>query len=232
MDTITKLQKVGDLAIVGGMLRDITLAGNRAFSSDIDLVINPKDPEEFHDLARQLKGKRNRFGGYAFDTGIWSVEVWSLPETWAHIHQHSCIETFDDLRKATFFDCDAIIYNIENKELYVSDDYFQRLSDRVINVNLEQNPNIIGNIVRAFRYAYNKDMRWERDLSLFIAESFNRVSWTDLLGYERRSFRTNYISSISQADFFLNIENYLASNEARFFDPFAKFKQQKQYELF
>ena len=55
---ISELQKIDDVALVGGAIRDIALFGNRTFSSDIDLVIDPIDREKYDWLIKKTVLKK------------------------------------------------------------------------------------------------------------------------------------------------------------------------------
>ena len=155
-----ELEGLGQLVLLGGMLRDLALFGNREFRSDIDFVIDPIDPELFEKRMASIGAKVNRFGGYALSSRKWQIDVWSLKNTWAHTEGHVQVRTFDDLLDTTFFRCDAIFYDLTKKRLRAKQGYFDDLRRRVLEINLRPNPNPKGNAVRAFRYCILKRFRW------------------------------------------------------------------------
>lgn len=107
---LRQIDGLGSLALIGGMLRDLALFGNAHFRSDLDFVINPYDLGEFERYMSCIGARINRFGGYALPSRRWQVDVWPLQKTWAHSAGHMTVRYFSDLRNATFFNCDAILY--------------------------------------------------------------------------------------------------------------------------
>ena len=144
---------LGRVAIVGGFVRDFARNGRRAFRSDIDLVIEaPRD--EVDALAHTLSAVPNRFGGYAFYHPHWKVDFWSLENTWAVVNGHATADRLEDLVNVTFFDCDAILYELGDKRVVADDAYFARLARNQIDINLRPNPSEDGNLLRAIRRVF------------------------------------------------------------------------------
>ena len=180
------------------MIRDVALGGNREFGSDVDFVVKPRDVEQFHSFMTLQSAKRNRFGGYVWNGLHWRIDVWPLQNTWAHKEGHVEIRFFQDLLKATFFDCDAIIYDLQSKSLSAKPGYFERLKHRVFEINLLPNPNPIGNAVRALRYAAIRDFGWGPKLAKFMADVIEERGWQDLQVREMSSFGTRYIAEMDR----------------------------------
>jgi hypothetical protein len=141
----------GDVILFGGVLRDLALGGTRVYPSDIDIVVRVADKEKFKALLTPLRAKRNRFGGYRFAVAKWNFDVWSFSDTWAF--RAGLVEgcSVDDLLKTTFFDWDAIAYITHDKRLVFSERYFEKISRRVVDINLLENPNPLGAALRALR---------------------------------------------------------------------------------
>lgn len=196
-DALEDLRRHGRLVLIGGMLRDLALFGNAGFRSDLDFVIAPYDLRNFEKHMESIGARVNRFGGYALPSRKWQIDVWPLERTWAHVAGHARVRTVGDLRSATFFRCDAIIYDLDYRKLITAPCYFEDLRERVLEINLRPNPNPKGNAVRAFRYALIKGLQWGPQLSEFVDDVLECEGWQALLEAERRSFRSRYLESIS-----------------------------------
>ncbi|MBF0137536.1 MAG: hypothetical protein HQL65_14970 [Magnetococcales bacterium] len=219
-ETLLKIEKFGRMVLIGGMIRDIALWGNLRFHSDLDFVIDPTDLNAFEKSMLTMQAKQNRFGGYSLSLEKWRIDVWPLQKTWAQLAGHVMVKTFDDLIKVTFFDCDAIIYNIAERKMIYKPDYFVNLNRRVLDVNLKPNPNPIGNAVRAFRYAFIKKLSWGQKLSGFILETIDAVGWEEIAEKEKQSFKTDWIASfLDKSAFEYHLRCYLSVNDSTCFDP-------------
>jgi hypothetical protein len=188
-----RMAELGPIAVIGGMLRDLYLAGNRYFVSDVDFVISPSSLPEFDRLAALYLAQKNRFGGYGLKLGRWKVDIWPLERTWAAVHGHVDVHALADLTKVTFFDWDAIIYKPHEGNLFYCADWFERVDQRILEINLEPNPNPLGNAVRALRYA----RRWNAKLGPRLAQHvYTQIfdsGWDCLVQSERTSFTSQIL---------------------------------------
>lgn len=217
-DAVNSLQAVGQVAVIGGMLRDLILFGNRGFKSDVDLVVNVDDHDGFMNFVTRSNGVPNRFGGYSMVHGRWQVDVWPLQRTWAHVEGYVEVSDFKDLTEITFFDCDAILFNLTEQKLIFKEGYFDKIDQKLIDINLKPNPNPIGNAVRAFKYALDKDVIWGRDLAQFVYETIEVHGWISLIEKEEKSSRTNFMRHFNELDLRHALEVSIEANE-KFFDP-------------
>lgn len=230
-EPLSKIENLGDLVLIGGTIRDIALLGNAGFGSDLDFVINPKDLEEFEHSMLVMGARKNRFGGYSLPPNRWQIDVWPLQKTWAHLEGYVSVKSFEDLVNVTFFDCDAIIYATKDRTLYFSSDYFSRLNERLLDINLMHTPNPTGNVVRAFRYALLKDFSWGRKLANFVAERIETVGWVALEDKEKQSFRSDYIASfLDKPRFEHHLQHFISTLGQTRFEP-AKFRKPVQLPL-
>lgn len=218
---ISGLKRFGNLALVGGMLRDLTLFGNAGFRSDLDFVIIPYDLADFENHMRHIGAKKNRFGGYAIPSQKWRMDVWALQKSWAHVQGHVKISTLNDLRKATFFNCDSIIYDMESQKVRTYPGYFEDLARRALEVNLEPNPNPNGSAVRALRYSIIKGFQWGPKLTKYVANTLDQSGWDELSRKELRSFNSQYLEEIDRFAFDCAIRDYLDGDMATTFNPTA-----------
>lgn len=182
------LGDLGRAVVIGGMLRDLCLSGPRGFRSDVDFVVHPGSLAEYDRFIGCLGGKPNRFGGHSIQLSHWKVEVWPLQRTWAAVHGHVAVNRVEDLLDVTFFDWDAILYEVSEKRLIASDAYYDRVVKLVIDMNLEPNPNPLGNAVRALRYAYRWNAHLGERLALHLCRQVSEAGWSKLVAYERSSF--------------------------------------------
>lgn len=191
-----RLADLGSVAVIGGMLRDLSLAGNAGFRSDVDFVVDPGSIAEFERLMAALGARRNRFGGYGIALRRWRVDVWPLERTWAAVAGHVEVRRPEDLLDATFFDWDAILYICSTRSVTARPDYFERLERRVLEVNLEPNPNPVGNAVRAIRYARRWNAAFGPRLAHHILRQARDHGWDTLARAERASFGTRVLATI------------------------------------
>lgn len=218
---LRSLRRLGSLALVGGMLRDISLFGNAGFKSDLDFVILPYDLKEFEKHMSASGATMNKFGGYGLRSNRWRIDVWPLQKSWAHVHGHVKLHTINDLRRATFFNCDAIVYDIESQSIRASKDYFEELNSKILEVNLKPNPNPTGSAVRAFRYSILKGFSWGPKLSRYVAETLDTVGWEALATGETRSFGTKYIDTLDRTELNRGLQKFVDSRSSDLFDPTA-----------
>ena len=229
-DALTGLRRHGRLVLIGGMLRDLALFGNDGFRSDVDSVIVPDDLAAFENHMNSIGAATNRFGGYALPSRRWQIDVWPLERTWAQVEGHVKVRTLGDLLSATFFKCDAIIYDIDYRRIKTAPGYFQDLDRKLLEINLQPNPNPKGNAVRAFRYALMKGFRWGPQLSRFIDGMVASHEWDALLEVEKRSFGQQYLNEISINELRRELRRYVSSDYEVPFDP-SDFRRDVQPKL-
>lgn len=180
----TRFQPLGSVAIIGGLVRDLARRGKVGFQSDIDLVIDAA-PEAVAALASTLGATPNRFGGFSSIHPHWKVDFWSLPNTWAAAVGLVRVQSLADLVHTTFFDCDAVCYEIGTRRLHALPGYLERINKRSIDVNLLPNPSIDGNLLRASRRILLWGFRPGPDLQSFIGRELNEHSFARIVKIER-----------------------------------------------
>ena len=155
------------IAVIGGLVRDFAYEGRSGFHSDIDIVIDAPQ-ESVARLAALLNATANRFGGFGCKQGPWKIDFWALETTWAR--KHVSIESLDDIVSGTFFDWDAIAYDLKERRLICSEDYLSRIWNKTLEVNLYPNPSPLGNLVRAVRRLMIWDLQAGPLLGKFISK--------------------------------------------------------------
>lgn len=192
----TKFVPLGPVAIIGGLVRDIARKGKVGFRSDIDLVVDA-EPERVAALAATLGAKPNRFGGFASIHPHWKVDFWSLPNTWASAVGLVRTETLADLVNTTFFDCDAICYELQKRKVHALPGYLERLAERTIDINLLPNPSIDGNLLRAARRILLWHFRPGPGLREFIDRELNQESFDRIVATEKLIYQNEIVGTFS-----------------------------------
>jgi hypothetical protein len=199
-DFAKQIHGLGDVVIIGGMLRDLAVAGNAAFTSDVDFVAKPISLREFDRFMRRRGATMNRFGGCRLELSAWKVDVWPLERTWASQAGYRIVHDFPDLLGVTFFDWDAVLFDYKNQRILAEPDYFDRLASGIIDVNLRPNPNPAGNAVRALRYAYLNGLSFGKHLADHVLQCLSAHAWEDLISREQRSFGSSLLRHIDPSE--------------------------------
>lgn len=178
---------LGRVAIIGGFVRDIARHGRDSFRSDIDLVIEASS-KDVQDLAASLDACPNRFGGYGYKHPHWKIDFWALESTWAVAQGHVHASRLEDLVHSTFFDCDAILYDLESRQVMASEFYFERLAKNEIEINLRPNPSEDGNLLRAIRRVFCWGAEPGPQLRSFILQRLDDERFQQLNKVERQLY--------------------------------------------
>jgi len=189
----------GEVAIIGGLVRDIARSGPRGFRSDVDLVLNAS-PKAVERIAARLGAKRNRFGGFGLITPLWKIDFWALRNTWAHQEGYASIRSLNDLLKSTFFNIDAIIYIINSRQLVADEKYILQLLSGCLEINLLPNPSIDGNLVRSVRRLLGWNMRPGLRLTDFLEENLTARMFEHVKVTEWELYRYSYAAQYDTKD--------------------------------
>ena len=95
----------------------------------------------------------------------WRLDVWGLGTTWAFRNGFVNHVAFSRLIDTTFFNWDAIAFDPMSDRLYCHPKYFEDIETKRLDINLIDNPNPLGNSVRALRYI----LAWNAHLSPRLA---------------------------------------------------------------
>jgi len=186
------------VGIIGGLVRDFALGGRYAFKSDLDLVIQD-DPRKVAELASRVGAVANRFGGYGYSEGPWKIDFWALQNTWAATAGHVAVRSLADVVQCTFFDWDAVVYDLHERRVVCDKTYFQRIHSRRLEISLRSNPGEMGNLLRAAR----RIIRWHLTpgpvLTRFIAERLDDETFTLLKATERRKYGNRTLDAFTSA---------------------------------
>jgi predicted nucleotidyltransferase len=208
LSVINAAKRVGEVAIFGGMLRDLSLEGNEGFCSDVDLVVRTADPHGLDEVLKSFSPARNRFGGYRIALSRWKVDIWEYGSTWAFREGHVKGSDFADLCKTTFFDWDAVVYEVSTAQLHTIDDYLERLGSSTVDINLEPNPNPSGTAVRILRLLAKRNAKLTPRLTAYLVKRIQENSVADICAAESRSYDKRMLSK----EFVAKVKQLLSSH--------------------
>lgn len=184
-----------DIFVFGGVLRDISLLGATRFASDVDTVVQVHDNEAFMDILGRYGAVQNKFGGHRVRFGRWNFDVWEVSRTWAFAE--GVVEALSPLSllETTFFNWDAILYDWRSGSLHCGKEYFSDLSQKYLELVLEDNPNAVGALVRTLRtLCLSDEIQTGPRLSAFVVGVLEDVSNEEILSYEANSFSRKRLS--------------------------------------
>ena len=225
---LSAFRSYGKAMIFGGLIRDLALGHSRDFSSDIDIVV--KDiPGEV--LARQLSpydARLNSFGGFRFQLGRWGFDVWPYDKTWAFVEGLIGGREIADLLRTTFFNWDAVLFDLETNELISKPSYFVDLISRRLAINLRHTPNELGAAVRALRLLAQNEVTLTPELAEFLQSQISRhgihrIVDVDSERKSRRWLTVEFVGTVAIA-----LQHHQMQQPA---EPFALFDLQQRLPL-
>ncbi|MFY0571827.1 hypothetical protein ACN28E_49470 [Archangium lansingense] len=191
---LKELQSLGEIGVFGGLLRDSALDQPRRFRSDVDLVIDVQDEKQFDRFFRARNARLNRFGGYRLSLSLGSVDVWPLHRTWAFRMGILRGASLRDLLGTTYFSWDSIVYSWSTQRLYCRDTYLKDIQERVVELELAENPNPLGALVRTLRLLASGRAGLGRKLAYHTFVLLESYALKDILSAERRGYRVSYLN--------------------------------------
>lgn len=208
LEIIPFLRSLGSVALIGGAIRDVARAGKKGFSSDLDFVIYRANRGEFIEQMVHHNGNRNRFGGYALTCfKSLKIDVWHIEDTWAHTAGLTTVRSPADLLRCTFFDWDSVVYELDDSNLILPEDYFRRLLLNVMDIQLEENPNPTGSLVRALRRAALWHVKFGPRLTAFCRHWLKVVPWEDLVSLDASAFPLPVLRYLSLPQLLQHLES-------------------------
>jgi hypothetical protein len=201
----------GRVAIVGGMVRDFARRGRDGFSSDVDLVIEAL-PEHVADFASSVNAKPDRFGGYSWVVGTWKIDFWALHSTWGYRQGYTQIENLEDVINCTFFDWDAVIYELSTRSIHCHGQYLNRLKSGRLDINLMETPSVYGNLLRAVRRILLWNLELGPRLAEFIDAHLDDISFAEIAAVNQALYGDALVASVGNK---IRLRFLLESKEER-----------------
>ena len=186
------------VGIIGGLVRDFARGGRSAFKSDLDLVVEG-DRKDVARLAQKVGARGNRFGGFGFAAGPWKIDFWALEDTWAAAQGHVAVERLDDVVYCTFFDWDAIVYDLRSRRLSCEESYLERLHSQRLDIGLRSNPGELGNLLRAARRILGWRLEAGPGLRIFVEERLDDAAFHAIIASERRKYANTILAAFVDA---------------------------------
>jgi hypothetical protein len=184
------------VAIIGGMVRDFARVGAPGFHSDVDLVIDAPLAEVLA-FAGTLGARANAFGGYSAASEGWEVDFWALETTWAAREGHVSIRELRDVIRSTFFDHDAIMYDLRSRRIICDGDYIPRQHLNTLEINLLPNPSVNGSLYRSARRLLGWELSAGPKLAAFIERNLDEAAFEHMVATELRKKAVPIIGSFS-----------------------------------
>lgn len=207
-EIIPELKRAGHIALIGGAIRDLAMAGRHGFKSDLDFVAYGKPKTEFAKAMTSLGGIPNKFGGYGLQFGVWGVDIWHIQDTWAKTNGIKRVDNLDDLLKCTFFDWDSIVFDLTSGRLIHQNYYLERLKLRILEINLEENPNPKGSLIRSIRRAALYDANFGPRLTRFAASEIEKHEWSSLVDLDTKAFSRPMLAYLDKDDIISGLTNF------------------------
>lgn len=175
-----------ETVIFGGMVREFALKNARSFYSDIDLV-SLSSRSSIAEVIKKYNPKRNKLGGFRFVANKQRFDIWSLSDTWAF--RHGLVEEngFSSLLKTTFFNLDAAMYHLATNRVQLLAGYEKFNRERILDINLNENPNPKKMAHRAIALVVNQQMGMTPELTKSVLRygSVHYMTWLEQRIYRR-----------------------------------------------
>lgn len=167
-----KLKELGDVYLIGGVLREIKDNGRIKTLRDIDIVLDTEKEIEYRNIIREYMPEHNRFGGYKVICQDLIIDVWLMRQTWAYsanVIKCDRREYSKLLPKTVFLNMDSIVYDMKKNQWY-DEEYQRAMKTRILDVVLEENPFLELNIVRSFVIMKRYKMSFSAKLKTLIKD--------------------------------------------------------------
>ena len=207
LELFHKLERVGNIYLIGGVLREYRDHKTIQQLRDIDIIVDIKDRVLWEDTLACYSVQRNRFDGYKLRCEDLLMDTWSIENTWAFRSRAIRCDRedyLDYLPQTVFLNIDSIIYDWE-KEMWIDKVYQDAMKSRILDVVLEENPYLLLNTVRTLilkeRYQMALSRRLRKLMLSVIKEPENLSHYVDVL-YNEQIRR--YQQAILSKDFIHN----------------------------
>lgn len=165
------LKSLGNIYLIGGVLREYKDNNGIDFLRDVDMVADIPEPE-YEEFLGAYKPEVNAFGGYKICCLDLVVDIWRLEQTWAYAKRKIICADNDyviNLPRTVFLNMDAIVYDLKN-DVWYDKVYYDALNKGILDVVLKDNPQIGLNIVRSLVIRKRYNMRVSRELCDIISD--------------------------------------------------------------
>lgn len=187
-----------EAVLFGGTLRSLLLSRIQKSKfgrpRDIDIVIAGASLDKVRDRFQQLIKRETRFGGLQLERRNWQFDVWPLHNTWAFQQDLDMTPAFEALPSTTFFNLEAIAVDVwtppgQPRNIYSGNDqFFEGIIDRVLEINLEDNPFPALCIVRAFVFASTTQFAIGPGLATYLVHNASLITDEELAVVQQKHY--------------------------------------------
>ncbi len=184
--------------LCGGAVRNMLLS-NKNIPRDLDIILGYISKEHLEKLfPNNIKGKTS-LGGLKLQVKDWSIDIWSIQDTWAFRDGKFGGISFSDYPKITFLDIEAIAIQLFSKgrkkrEIY-SKGFFESISKKTIEINYEENPAPAECIIRALHIANEYKFLIGPKLAHYIVSHTNRIEIEELVEIYKCRYNSTTINT-------------------------------------
>jgi hypothetical protein len=180
--------------LFGGTLRDLMIYGGTQSPRDIDIVFDGVSSDEIAALFADCIVRRTRFGGLHLQYRAWMFDMWSLADTWALKSSAKNNLNFEDLPKTTFLNVEAVAADLIPKpgraRQILSHGFFEAISERVLDINHEENPFPTLCVVRTLVTAARLRFSISRKLCAYLVHYSKLSSAEELVDVQLKHYGT------------------------------------------
>lgn len=168
---VQNLSKQVKVYIFSGVIRDFFL-GNKPIR-DLDLVIDGNFDVET--LLRNLRYRKNSFGGFKIEIDNLNIDLWNIQQTWGIKHRRIPVKNIEDKTPLTaFFNFSAILFDISESKFICKDPFASFIKTHKINLVFKPNANIDLCVVNSLYYADKLKLELGDTLITYLRESYNK----------------------------------------------------------
>jgi hypothetical protein len=154
------------------------------------------------------------------------VDIWALEHTWAHVAGHRRVGRVEDVLHCTFFDWDAILYDLPTRRIVTAEGYFDLLRSGILDINLKENPNPRGSLVRALRRGALWRVSFGPALTKFASERLAEGDWSELVALDERAFAKPVLRAVNPASLRRGLANIKVVHGRLVSEPFGPSHEQ------
>jgi hypothetical protein len=189
VQVLREIQQQGWRAFLfGGTLRDLMLGGASIVPRDIDIVVDGVSIERIAAVFGNHVRRRTRFGGLHLNVHGWTFDIWPLSDTWAFQEGFVGLTGFASLTRTTFLNVEAAVVELGarrgRRRAVHERGFLDSLRNRVLEVNLEENPFPALCVVRGLITAARLDFKVGPSLARYIRHYGAHVSIDELLAIQ------------------------------------------------
>ena len=193
------LEKAGNIYLIGGVLREFRDRGDIIELRDIDIIIDIRNKDYWKKTIDNFQYTLNNFGGYKLACSGLVVDIWPLNETWAYRNKIiNCKpeEYVEHLTDTVFLNVDAIVYDF-NKDIWYDERYLKAMESGILDIVLEENPQVSLNIIRAMVLKKRYSMTYSQKLRSAIRQKakMDKDFTSHLMNIQKTRYKKEILSN-------------------------------------